>query len=290
MLIPGSSAFERNQPFVASLGQSKLLPLLPVPTSLPLPLPSLAMPHSSYLRNYSAVSQTPARPFEKERLDEELKVCGEYGLRAKKELWRINRKLSHVRKAARVLLTLEEKDPRRLFEGTALLRRLTNMGLLDETKQKLDYILELKADDFLERRLQTIVWKLDMAKSIHHARVLIRQRHIRCAAEPAPRATPRAGRAAAAAQQWAPSGGTATAPGRARQRAHRAAVRGARPTRVAGRRAARPATTPRQRQCRAGAGQRALRDQAARNARSPLQRRLYIAARASPSQRRPPDR
>ena len=35
--------------------------------------------------------------------------------------------------------------------------------------------------DFLERRLQTLVFKLGLAKSMHHARVLIRQRHIRCA-------------------------------------------------------------------------------------------------------------
>ena len=32
---------------------------------------------------------------------------------------------------------------------------------------------------FLERRLQTLVFKLGLAKSVHHARVLIRQRHIR---------------------------------------------------------------------------------------------------------------
>lgn len=34
-------------------------------------------------------------------------------------------------------------------------------------------------EDFLERRLQTQVFKLGLAKSVHHARVLIRQRHIR---------------------------------------------------------------------------------------------------------------
>ena len=33
--------------------------------------------------------------------------------------------------------------------------------------------------DLMERRLQTQVFKLGLAKSIHHARVLIRQRHIR---------------------------------------------------------------------------------------------------------------
>jgi len=63
--------------------------------------------------------------------------------------------------------------------GNALLRRLVRIGVLDESKMKLDYVLGLKIEDFLERRLQTQVFKLGLAKSIHHARVLIRQRHIR---------------------------------------------------------------------------------------------------------------
>merc|ERR1711893_576776 len=122
---------------------------------------------------------TPKRPFEKERLDTELKLIGEFGLRNKREVWRVKLILAKVRKAARQLLTLEEKDPKRLFEGNALLRRLIRIGVLDETKMKLDYVLGLKIEDFLERRLQTQVFKLGLAKSIHHARVLIRQRHIR---------------------------------------------------------------------------------------------------------------
>ncbi|KDN35405.1 hypothetical protein RSAG8_11626, partial [Rhizoctonia solani AG-8 WAC10335] len=44
---------------------------------------------------------------------------------------------------------------------------------------RLDYVLALKIEDFSERRLQTQVFKSGLAKSIHHARVLIRQRHIR---------------------------------------------------------------------------------------------------------------
>merc|ERR1712020_337469 len=87
--------------------------------------------------------------------------------------------LALIRSAARELLTLEDKDPRRLFEGNALLRRLVRIGVLDEGRMKLDYVLGLKVEDFLERRLQTQVFKLGLAKSIHHARVLIRQRHIR---------------------------------------------------------------------------------------------------------------
>merc|ERR1712202_41050 len=125
------------------------------------------------------VYTTPRRPFEKARLDQELKLIGEYGLRNKREVWRVKYSLAKIRSAARDLLTLEEKDQKRLFEGNALLRRLVRIGVLDETKMKLDYVLGLKVEDFLERRLQTQVFKLGLAKSIHHARVLIRQRHIR---------------------------------------------------------------------------------------------------------------
>ncbi|CAG8471950.1 15024_t:CDS:2 [Acaulospora morrowiae] len=127
----------------------------------------------------SKTYKVPRRPFEKERIEQELKLIGTYGLRNKREIWRVAYTLSNIRRAARELLTLDDKDPRRLFEGNALIRRLVRIGVLDETKMKLDYVLALKIEDFLERRLQTQVFKLGLAKSIHHARVLIRQRHIR---------------------------------------------------------------------------------------------------------------
>ncbi|GFP83614.1 40S ribosomal protein s9-2 [Phtheirospermum japonicum] len=56
---------------------------------------------------------------------------------------------------------------------------MNRYGLLDENQSKLDYVLALIVENFLERCLQTLVFKAGMVKSIHHARVFIRQRHIR---------------------------------------------------------------------------------------------------------------
>jgi len=123
--------------------------------------------------------KTPRRPFEKERLDAELKLVGEYGLRCKREIWRVQYALAKLRKAARTLLTLEPDDPKRVFEGAALLRRMSRYGLLADDELELDKVLQLTTQKLLERRLQTKVYKQGLAKSIHHARVLIRQRHIR---------------------------------------------------------------------------------------------------------------
>merc|ERR1712061_813907 len=90
---------------------------------------------------YSKVNTTPRRPFEKARLDQELKLIGEYGLSNKREVWRVKFALAKIRKAARDLLSLEQRHPRRLFEGNALLRRLVRIGVLDESRMKLDYVL-----------------------------------------------------------------------------------------------------------------------------------------------------
>jgi small subunit ribosomal protein S9e len=64
------------------------------------------------------------------------------------------------------------------YLGEALIRRMVRLGLLERKERKLDFVLGLTVSLFMERRLQTLVHKRSLAKSIHEARVLIRQRQI----------------------------------------------------------------------------------------------------------------
>ena len=72
-----------------------------------------------------------------------LNTVGRYGLKSKREVWRVKYTLSKIRKAARELLTLDTQDPRRIFEGDALLKRMVQLGLLKDSEHELDYVLGL---------------------------------------------------------------------------------------------------------------------------------------------------
>ena len=129
-------------------------------------------------KSFTKVFKRPKKPFEKERLDMELNSVGKYGLKNKIEYLTAQYALAKIRKAARELLTLEKTDSRRMFEGEALLKRMIKLGVLKTEEASLDFVLGIKTEQLLERRLQTVVFKRHMANSVHHARVLIRQRHI----------------------------------------------------------------------------------------------------------------
>jgi small subunit ribosomal protein S4 len=118
---------------------------------------------------------TPRFPWRRDILGEELKLIGTYGLRNKHELWRHETSLSKFRGIARSLIgrTAEE----RMKMENELLTRLKKLGILAETAV-LDNVLDLTIEDILERRLQTLVFRKNLTKTVHQARQLITHGHI----------------------------------------------------------------------------------------------------------------
>jgi len=83
--------------------------------------------------------------------------------------------LSKFRGTARSLIGQTPEERKKMEDE--LLARLKKLGILPETAV-LDDVLDLTIEDILERRLQTIVLRKGLAKTIQQARQLITHGHI----------------------------------------------------------------------------------------------------------------
>lgn len=110
-----------------------------------------------------------------DQISTELYVVGSYGLRNKRELWKAQTEIARIRNQARALLALSI-DVRQEKE-TQLLNYLSRLGLVTN-ESSLDDVLNLKIEDILERRLQTIVMKKSNLKSPYQARQLVVHGHV----------------------------------------------------------------------------------------------------------------
>lgn len=119
--------------------------------------------------------ETSKFPWRTDVLQGELKLLGQFGLRNKRELWRHKTMLSRFRGIARSLLGMSSEERKRQEEQ--LLGRLTRLGILPK-KAALDDVLDLAMEDVLERRLQTLVFRKGLAKSMNQARQLITHGHV----------------------------------------------------------------------------------------------------------------
>jgi small subunit ribosomal protein S4 len=111
--------------------------------------------HKSYSR--------PKRPFDKIRLEEEAKIKKEFGLKNKKEIWKSEQKIKKIRENAKKI-TDDEEEQKKLIE------KLNKKGL---NVSSLAEVLSLTKEDYLKRRLQTVVFNKKLATTIKTARQLI---------------------------------------------------------------------------------------------------------------------
>ncbi len=124
-------------------------------------------------RRLKSKTPRPKKPWDKARIEEEKKLMKEYGLRRKRELWRLKDILREFRRRARELAG--QMDEVKFKE---LMTKLRNLGLVDENAT-LDTVLRLEIENLLERRLQTIVFRKGLARTPKQARQFIIHGHVK---------------------------------------------------------------------------------------------------------------
>ena len=116
--------------------------------------------------------ERPKQPYQKKRIEYEKELMKKYGLRRKKEIWKAESMLREIRRRVRDLIAT--KDPE---EEKLLLRKVAKMGLAPQGST-LDNILDLKVENVLERRLQTLVARKGLANTPLQARQFIVHGHV----------------------------------------------------------------------------------------------------------------
>ncbi|MBU2589972.1 MAG: 30S ribosomal protein S4 [Nanoarchaeota archaeon] len=118
---------------------------------------------------------TPGHPWQAERINREAPLLIEYGLKNKKELWKMGSILQRFKSQTKDLIKQTGSQTEK--EQKQLLDKLIKMGLI-EAGTKLENILDLNVEDLMARRLQTLVLKKGLAKTIKQARQFIVHGHI----------------------------------------------------------------------------------------------------------------
>ena len=117
----------------------------------------------------------PAHPFQKDRILEELEFLGRFGLRNKREFWKMRTMLGKWRDLARKSRSLPREQA--LEVQQTLISKLQRLGVLGP-EAEFDDVLLLTVEDILKRRLQTLVYEKGLANTVYEARQKIVHNHI----------------------------------------------------------------------------------------------------------------
>ncbi len=104
-------------------------------------------------------------------IEEDKAILAEYGLRRKHEIWKTKEIVRDFRRRARELNATRDKEKEQV-----LLEKINKLGLLKANS--LDDILSIDLKNVLDRRLQTIIFKKGLAKTMKQARQLITHGHV----------------------------------------------------------------------------------------------------------------
>ncbi len=123
---------------------------------------------------------TPRHPWQAARMAEEVGHVKTYGLRNKREVWKAQSMLRNYRRSAMEMLagiTEGELTGHVRQKSDDILAKLKRYGILSP-EGGLDDILALETRNFLDRRLQTQVYRQGFANTLRQARQFITHGHI----------------------------------------------------------------------------------------------------------------
>lgn len=118
--------------------------------------------------------ETPVHPWQRDRLTKEKSLMKQFGLKTKKEVYKVDTRLKRFKAIAKALVTMNEEQAKQ--ERTKLFNKLKSFGLVEE--EKLDNVLGLEIEQLLDRRLQTLLQKKEMATTPSQARQMITHGHV----------------------------------------------------------------------------------------------------------------
>ena len=111
----------------------------------------------------------PQRPFDKARIYEENILRNKYGLKNKKEIWKADAAISRIRNLAKQLATASDEEKNKFVE------RLHKKGF--EVNSIAD-ALALNKENWLKRRLQTVLLSNGLTTTPKQSRQLIVHKHV----------------------------------------------------------------------------------------------------------------
>jgi small subunit ribosomal protein S4 len=119
--------------------------------------------------------ETPGHPWRRERIEVEKALRRDYGLKNSREAWKASTKLKKFKDQIKSFVRMPKTQAE--VERAALVQKLTKYGLSPEDGN-LENVLGYGAERILERRLQTIIVRNKLARSMNQARQFITHRHI----------------------------------------------------------------------------------------------------------------
>lgn len=119
--------------------------------------------------------KTPSHPWQKIRIETDKALLKTYGLKNKKEIWKMDSRLEAYKDQLRGAIA--EHEVQRKKERAEVIKKIQNLGLINPGGS-VDDVLSLKVEDIMERRLQTILFRKGLARGVKQARQFITHGHI----------------------------------------------------------------------------------------------------------------